>query len=101
VTLTLLFPPEVLPKRAVLLTNDTSSGVTGLVVPIPTCPAFRYNVFATAPEFTDTKGVTEFWVRVKSAPGLMFVITGLVMVGALENTRFEEVVPVVPPAEVR
>ena len=61
---------------------------------MPTLPAFKYNVLATAPAFTDVNGTTEFCVRVKFAPGAMLVMTGLVMVGALLKTKTPEEEPV-------
>ena len=48
--------------------------------------------------FTEVKGTTEFWVRVKSAPGAMFAITGLVIVG--EALKTAKPVPVSSEREV-
>src|SRR5258708_17837552 len=80
---------------------ETTSNPPGVVVPIPTLPAFRYSVFATALVFTEVNAATAFCVIVKSAPGAILVIIGLVIVGPEENTTFVLAVPAVPAAPFR
>src|SRR3989338_1314652 len=47
---------------------------------MPTLPALRERVLATAPVLTEVNGTTLFWVSVKSAPGARLAMTGLVRV---------------------
>ena len=55
-------PPE---PALIRISPPTVSLEAGLVSLIPTLPEERYRVFATAPDYRETRGVTGFWVSVK------------------------------------